>query len=352
MSSSSNSKTKADEISLKDVLLKTQFWGRYLIQKWKWISLFTVIGLAGGLTHAFLSKPDYTANMSFVTDTDKGGNGGLGLYLGLAAQFGLNTGSLGMNNGLFSGKNIFDLMKTRLILQRTLLTSVSIDSENTILINRYIELENLRKKKKLFRDVSFNKGDTSLSTEQSKVMKAVCKLIVNQMDFNTGSIMEVSFTSKGEQFSQAFLNTLMQNVEEFYIATITKRARDNLAILQKQLDSVRQQLYGAMGNVASFQDVNQNLVRQKPRVQQQKSSMKVSINSAIYQQLVTGLETARMTLQRETPLFEVIDQPILPLDKARPGKVKWGIAGALLGLMLSAGWFLLKRIYQEIMSSE
>lgn len=280
----------------------------------------------------------------------------MGLYSGLAAQFGFNLGGGGSGNSLFSGGNIFDVMKTRRILQRTLLSPVEIDGKKTLLIDQYIKVQELGKKNPSLAKMSFTDpprapDSFAFSTSQNAAIKSICGDILQNLKYTSGSIMSISFTAKGELLAQAFVEALIQNVSQFYIATKTQKAREDVMVLQKQLDSVKNQLYGAMSNVAAFQDVNQNLVRQEPRVQQQKSSMKVSINSAIYQQLVTGLESAKMTLQKETPLFEIIDKPVLPLDKKQPGKLKWGMAGAILGIFLSAGWFLLHRIYKEIMTS-
>lgn len=359
MTTNSGTKEKSEEISLRDILLKLQEWTKYLVGKWKWITLFAIIGILLGLTHAFLTKPQYTATITFVTDT-KGQSSAMSAYAGLAAQFGINMGGSGATNDLFNSDNIVDLMKTRLILQKTLLTPVTVKGKQTLFINWYASIEKtLRKKYPSWDTLSFDPpagiapgGSYTFNRVQNTAIETVGDFIRGDLVNKNNPIMEVSFTSPDELFSQKFLETLIQNMGQFYIATKTKRARENVAILQKQLDSVRNQLYGAMGSVASFQDLNPNLVRDLPRVQQQKSSLKVGVNSAIYQQLVTGLEAAKMTLLRETPLFEIIDEPVLPLEEKKSNKVKWAIAGALLGIFLSAGWLLMRRIYKEIMTSE
>lgn len=354
MTSNADSKDKTEDISLKDILLKSQEWMKYLAHQWKWILLFTIIGVILGLTHALLKRPQYTATITFVTDT-KGQSSTLGAYAGLAAQFGFNIGGGGGTNDLFSGDNIFDLMETRLMLQKALLTPVMVNGKETLFINWFIQVNKLLKKNPTWAKVSFNDpppDSVGFNQDQNEVIKGVCSAITGHLKFSRGSIMGVSLTSPDELFAKDFLETLIQNTGQFYILTRTKKSRENVDILQKQLDSVKNQLYGAMGSVASFEDLNPNLVRQLPRVQQQKSSMRVNVNSAIYQQLITGLEAAKMTLLKETPLFEIIDEPVLPLDEKAPNKVKWGIAGAFLGIFLSAGWFLLRKIYGEIMESE
>lgn len=338
------------EVPLRHILLTLQQWGRYLLRQWKRILLFGALGAVIGLGYALLKKPQYIASVSFVTDNNKRNASGMGMYSGVAAQLGINFGSMGFGNQLFSGENIFDLMKTRLILQKTLLTPVVYDGKQILLIDRYIEMEEMKDDYPALADTRFKSDRLADSSFQVGIIKKICKDIRDHITTTTeGSILTATFASRDEWFSKTFLDTLMGNVQQYYVATQTKKARTNLNVLERQLDSVRGQLYGAMGNVAGFQDVNRNLIQHGPQVTQQKNSLKVNINSAIYQQLVTALESAKMTLQQETPLFEIIDQPLFPLDKDQPGTLKWGIGGALLGVILSAGLMLMALLYREIL---
>ncbi|HEX5552233.1 MAG TPA: Wzz/FepE/Etk N-terminal domain-containing protein, partial [Chitinophagaceae bacterium] len=126
MTRNSQHPKKDEDISLRDLILKIGQWMIFLKRKWRWIVLCAFIGTLAGLTYAFLTKTEYRASISFVTDT-KQESSGLSAYAGLASQLGFNLGNLSGSNELFSGDNIFDLMETRLMLKRTLLTPVEID---------------------------------------------------------------------------------------------------------------------------------------------------------------------------------------------------------------------------------
>jgi hypothetical protein len=348
------------EITLRDLFFQLRGMILFLLSKWKWLVLGAAIGLAGGIAYALLKPPEYVAKISFVTDTDTDIPSGLSMYAGLAAQFGMNIGQ-GSSNGLFSGDNIFDLMKTRRMLENTLMTPVTIDGKPTLLINRYIEIEDLKDKwrnKPYANGLSFtrNSDSANFTRNQNRVIGLICSDIVQDnliVPSNTGSssLKTVGCASRDELFSQLFLENLIDNVADYYIATKTKKARAALTVFDRQLDSVRTQLYGAMSNVASFQDENLNLVRQGPRVKQQQGSLKMQVNSAMYQQLVTAVETAKMTLQKEMPLFEIVDHPILPLTKQRPSIALWTILGIFLGVIVASGWFLVRRFYASMVAN-
>lgn len=352
------------EITLRDLVLRVQAAICFLFRKWRWVLLFIIVGLASGIAYSLLKAPRYLATISFVTDTGKPAGTDLSAYAGLAAKFGLDLGT-GNNGGndLFAGANIFDLMGTRLMLQNTLLTRVTIDGKQDLLINEFIASENLKHKwrNSSFCDgLSFSLDSSALTRSQNKAIAEICKLIRKEyLSFpdkdkssNNLTLMSVNFLSRNEQLSDLFLTNLVNNVGSYYVNTTTSRSRANLAVLNKQLDSVRTQLYGAMSNVASFQDRNLNLVREAPRVQQQKSSLRMDVNSAIYQQLVGAVETARMNLQKETPLFEIVDSPVLPLEKKKPGLILCILVGAFLGGFGGCLLLLVRRFYKHLMYPE
>lgn len=347
------------EISLKELTRRVISIIRFLFKSWKWILTFAILGAIVGCAYALLKKPRYIAVVSFVTDSDQQGESSLSNYAGLAARFGLDLGAEGSNNSIFFGDNIYDLLQTRRMLQSTLLSPVEIAGKKTLLIDRYIQIKGLRhkwKSKAHYRNISFDTAATDLSRYQNDVIQQVCRSIAtHNLGFpgksasdNGQTLMKVSLTSEDEQFSFLFLNKLIDNVAQFYVSTQTKRTRQHLALLSKQLDSVRNQLYGAMSNVATFEDQNLNLVRQGPRVQQQKSSIRMDINSSIYQQLVSAVETARLELLKETPLFEIIDKPILPLEKKRPNVTFWAICDGFVGVFLTIAFLLGQRFYRYV----
>ena len=59
----------------------------------------------------------------FVLEDEKS-NGSLGGAIGLASQFGFDLG--GNGGGVFSGDNLLELMKSRSIIEKVLLTTVHI----------------------------------------------------------------------------------------------------------------------------------------------------------------------------------------------------------------------------------
>ena len=73
------------------------------------------------------------------------------------------------------------------------------------------------------------------------------------------SILSIEVKSENEIFSKIFCESLAKETSNFYIETKSKKARINVDILQKQVDSIKFALNGAIAGVASESDNVYNL---------------------------------------------------------------------------------------------
>jgi len=328
-----------DEISLKDLILKAKEYYSYLVSKWKIIVLWGIIGALLGLGYSLVKKPVYTATLSFAMEDEKGG-AGLGSALGLASTLGLDLG--GSGGGIFSGANLTELFKSRSMVEKTLLSPINLNGREISLAEMYIENNELRKEwdnNEKLKGIQFlsekRKGftrvhDSILGSFYESISKR--GLIVDQKDKKI-SIITIEVSSTNELFAKYFCESLAKEVSKFYVDTKSKKARINMDILEKQTDSIRNELNGAITGVAVANDNTFNLnpalnVKRAPSARRQ---VDVQANTAILTELVKQTELAKVTLRRETPLIQVIDRPVLPLKKERFGKAKGIILGGLLG---------------------
>src|SRR5690606_15102755 len=252
-----------DEVSLKDLILKVKDNFYYLLRKWPTIIIVAAIGGAIGLAVAIFKKPTYDAELTFVLDDEKGGGGALSAYAGIASQFGINLGGLEGGEGLFTGDNIIEFLKSRRMIQLTLLSKADFDGKKELLVDRYVRVNKLDKdweRNDKLKDFQFV-ADTSRNFLQDSLIaeyhKSIIKddLLIDKLDKKL-SILSLKVTSKDELFAKAFCEKLITNAANFYVKTRTKKSQDNLDVLTKQVDSVRKELNSAIGGVAAASDAN------------------------------------------------------------------------------------------------
>lgn len=346
-----------DEISLKELFEKAKEWFAYLLSQWKVILLAGIIGAILGLGYALTKKAVYTARLSFALEDEKGG-GGIGGALGLASTLGLDIG--GSAGGIFTGSNLAELFKSRSMVERTLLTPVTVDNKVISLAEMYIQNNEWRKswgEESKFKNIKFlpNQNREGFTRVHDSILGSIFEklskggLSVAQKDKKI-SIITMEVSSTNELFAKYFCEALAKQVGKFYVDTKSKKARMNMDILERQTDSIRGELNGAITGVAVANDNTFNLnpalnVRRAPSARRQ---VDVQANTAILTELVKQTELAKVTLRRETPLIQVIDRPILPLEKARFGKLKGIILGGVIFGFLGVLYLFFKRIFKQL----
>ncbi|OXG08751.1 subunit length determinant protein [Flavobacterium araucananum] len=348
-----------DEISLKELIYKAKEWYQYLLSQWKIIVLAGIIGASLGLTYSFIKKPIYTATLSFALEEDKSSGGGLGSALGLAGSLGLDLG--GGGGSIFTGSNLTELFKSRKMVEQTLLTPVDYNGKTISLVEMYIQinelskgwkdnskLENIKFLPNVNREKFTRVHDSILGSIYQNLSKGA--LSVGQKDKKI-AIINIDMSSTNELFAKYFCEALAKNVSDFYIYTKSKKARTNMLVLERQTDSIRRELNGAITGVAVANDNTFNLnpalnVRRTPSARKQ---VDVQANTAILTELVKQSELAKVTLRKETPLIQVIDTPILPLVKERFGKLKGLAIGGFLGGFLIVFVLIFRKLLKQLL---
>ncbi len=347
---------QSSEVSVKEIIIKIRMCLKYVKTQWLPILILGIIGAGLGLTYSIIKKPTYTAVCTFVLE--EGGKSGLGQYAGLASLAGIDLGG-GGGGGIFQSDNIIELYKSRLMLEKALLSEVTLDGKNELLIDRYIEFNKLRKvwkDKDHIDNISFTGNPENFTRSQDSIISSMVEsfnkdlLKVDKLDKKL-SIIAVEVVSKDELFAKAFNLKLVETVNNFYTLTKTKKSNQNVIVLQRQADSVKMILNSSLSGVASAIDANPNANPQllALRVPSQKKQIDVQANTAIYAEMVKNLEVSKISLRQDIPLIQIIDKPVLPLLKTKVSKLKGIIVGGLLGAFLCIGLLLSRKLYKSVM---
>jgi uncharacterized protein involved in exopolysaccharide biosynthesis len=307
-----------------------------------------------GLVYSLVKKPVYTATATFVLE--EGNKGGLlSQYAGLASLAGIDVSS---GSSIFSGDNILQLYKSRLMLESALLTSTVIDGNKQLFIDRYITFNKIRdewKKDGKLKDISFagdplkfNRKQDSLITD---IVNTINAKILNIFKLDKKlNIICVQVATEDELFAKAFTIELVKKVNDFYVETKTKKSFQNVLILQHQADSIKNELNSSINRVASALDAipNANPQLVSLRTTSQRRAIDVQANTAIYSEIVKNLEISKISLRQEAPLIQIIDTPVLPLPVSKVGKFKSIVVGFFLGVFVTLMFFAVKGLLRAL----
>jgi LPS O-antigen subunit length determinant protein (WzzB/FepE family) len=344
--------SKSNVVSIKEIVhilkkLSSFYWEKKLA-----ILMFGLGGLFLGIAAHFIYKPKYTATLCFaLQETEQSGG-----ISSLASQFGINLGSGG--SGAFGGDNIYELFYSRNIIEKVLLKPQIIENKKDILLNLFLRTYGIDKKIKNSQKPEINKikfipgqSQFTFTRQQDSIVKIVYESIIKNMLVANKrskklSIGDITFISENEMLSKLFTEGLIKETSDFYIETKTKLSRTNYNLLKQQTDSVKREYDSALQARANLADLNLNSVRQVGGVALTKRQTDIQVSVGAYIEMKKNMEMLKYSLTKETPVIQIIDSPILPLEKKKIGLVKGivlgGIIGELIGLMYLLIMFYIK----------
>ena len=345
-----------NEITLKELIQKLQEWVSFLFKKWKIIVPIGILGAALGVAYSFIKKDLYVADLTFVLEDSK--SSPLGSYAGIASQFGIDLGG-SSGSGVFSGENIIEFLRSRLMIEKTLLTEVELGGEKISLMEFYLrntEIGKLWRKKPELAKLNFPPQlDRSKSTVlQDSLLNVLylrinlAHLVVSKPDKKLSFIL-VKCTSESPIFSKLFTERLVNEATSFYISTKLKRSKANVDKLQATSDSLELLLNRKSYSVAAAEDLNLNPARRSATVGTELAMRDKVVLQTMYGEVVKNLELSKMAMAQETPIIQIVDRPILPLKKERYGKLKGLLTGGILAGFLAVLWIVIRRMYRNIM---
>lgn len=342
-----NSNTEKSELTLQDIGQTFRNWFRFIWSKWLLILIIGLLGGTIGLLYAWFSTPKYTGNLTFVLSS--GESSGLA---SLAGQFGFNLG-MGSND-VFEGENIIELLKSRRIVKAALFHPMPDDSSTTLfqyIIDKTKTAESWAKEEDLKGIFPFPKDPAKLTPVQDSLVSEVHEalleynLSIDKPDPKLG-IFRVSTNSANEKISCYLTKGVVDEASRFYIQTKTKTAKESLDMLQNEADSLRQLLGGTIVSTARESDktFNLNPAYQVERAAAQQGQFRATVLATAYGEVVKNLEIAKINLQRETPLYQIIDSPTLPLKMEKPSRLISAIVGGIIAGFLILLYFTIKFI--------
>ena len=343
------------DFSLKAFLDNIKDWLSFLVDKSKEIVKFSFLFLLLLLAYNYIKSPVHYAKTTFVLDSQSSSSS-IGDVASLASLAGINASSFIDASGLFQIDNIQELYRSNSMIIETLLSESTLNNNQITLINHFGEIEKINKKwKKLgvdFDNYKISKDNKrlhdSILIEASEIIKEEY-LIVDKPSRKT-TILEIGFDHKDELLAKNFNENLVSIVNDFYFKTKTQKSGKNLEILQRQRDSVKKVLDTSILELANEDQrvPNPNPLAKTNLVPYQKALIEVQSNGAIYQQVVTQLELAKVTHRNNTPLIQIIDKPTLPLKNSKLKFFECLIYGLFLGFLLSLIYFSLLRFYNSL----
>ncbi len=330
---------------------------KYALSQYKLFLIVCTITATLGLVYGKLQPHTYKATSTFIVE-DKSGSRGGGLS-GLASQFGIDVGGLtGGGAGLFDGDNILEILKSRAIIEKVLLTKIQEDipQKNTTLAEFYLSFSALGDKLNS-KDISVKSLNFSSIDEKSKhslIQDSVLYLIYKELDKGIivekknkkSTIITLEASSSNPIFAKIFSENLLKKTSDMYIDIKTGNLSRSIERIQRKADSLESSLTGIYKK--SFEiDNTLKLLNANTGIKLNTSSSEAAtrdktVSNTLYGEVVKNLETLKLSLINQTPVIQVIDAAKYPLFDQRTPARYFLLIGFAVGFVLSLFYIVFK----------
>ena len=344
---------KRDEIDIV-VLLKTVFNSRRLVIK------VTILFAFIGVILAVVSPTKYTASSTFVPQLSEGRtNPSLG---GLASLAGINLSAIMGSQPQEIPPSLYPQIAESVPYRLALLnTTVELNTNfrNYILeqsgqgaffylLKKYtIGLPGLLLNKKTDNSEILNSNLFQITEEDKNLFEFLAQVLTIDVDDQEGLVsisVELADRMVAAQLAQAATDLLQSNI----IAFKSQSARNNLDFIRGQYESKRQEFEEIQDSIAIFKDKNLNITSSLYQNQLSRLESQFTVISSVFQELAGQVEQAKIQVNKDTPIFTIIEPVSVPLERSKPRRTMMVIIWTFLGGVFSVGWILVKYPAQQI----
>ena len=170
----------------------------------------------------------------------------------------------------------------------------------------------------------------------SKMVDLILKtqFSISRVDKKAGFI-EVSTVMQDEMLTKTYCEKIVKAAVDRYVALKTQRQKLTVEKLQSRVDSVanllslKTQTSASLQTKATTMDINP-LYRTGAAIATETTMRDKTMLATIFASVTQNLEMAKFTLSQETPAIQIVDTPILPLNKTKSSRILTAISFAFL----------------------
>ncbi|WP_275316849.1 Wzz/FepE/Etk N-terminal domain-containing protein [Tenacibaculum bernardetii] len=348
-----NNHSAEDEIDLL-ALFKTIWQGK------KTIIRFVIIFGFIGLFIAVFSAKEYTASVTVVPQT--GGSKVSGNLGGLAAMAGINLGGAneeGIPPALYP-KIVQSIPFQKELLQTPLSFShitnkVSYQEYYTkheqfnllAFIKEYTiglpgKFLGIFKPEKVVATEEKNDVIYRTTLQDIKLFHNLGRQLALDINAKEGYV-KISFSMPEALAAAQMTKRAQELLQQSITAFKTQKAKEEFTFIEERYDELKKDFEKKQAVFASYRDRNQGLITSRSQSRLESLQSEYNLAFSIYTELAKQLETQKIKLKENTPVFTVINPVSVPVIKSKPKRAMIFIIWLFLGVLLGVNFLFLKK---------
>ncbi len=275
------------------------------------------IFLASFVYFQFIADPIYTAKASVIPTGDSGGDfSGL---TGAAAQIGLSFPVA--NESIAWDELFFEILRSDGIKRKLLNTEFQLKKSQQVQTLRQLLLNHLDLENK-----PSEIGEIRINNYLKKRVR------VTKTRFSP--LIHIQMDAHDPLLASNMINTLVQLSNEMQVDIKTRQMGQKRQFIEERIVEVKKELSQAESGLKNFRERNRRPNKSPSLLLEESRLMRdVTLQNNLYLTLQTQFEEAKIEEVERTPMVEIVDEPVPPLDKTSPRVIMSTILTTFLGIV-------------------
>lgn len=367
---------KDSEIDLIDIAKK--IWsGRKIIIK-SMIVFFVL-----GIFIVIFSPKEYKSEITLVVETSASGSGMSGLLQQFGGLAGINLNNTTNKEALVPDLYPEVIKSTPFLLEILKQKVLESKHDSTITVEQYIDrytrpslassiskytiglpgiiMEWIRGKNKncsnkklpiLNSDsaISLSIEPISITKEESDIIEALSECINTEQDFKKSNKFIIRVEMQDPLVVAQVTSSVVKNLTKYIIEYRTKKSKTDLKFVEERTTEAESKYLEAQQALAIYKDRNKNVILSSVQTKEDQLQSEYDLAFSVYSALAKQLEQAKIKVQEETPVFNVMDPAQVPLKKSNPRTIMILVAMMFIGGFVGVGIIFGKDYFKKIRS--
>ncbi|OAB77349.1 Wzz/FepE/Etk N-terminal domain-containing protein [Cochleicola gelatinilyticus] len=353
--------SKLSDITLKEIIYR-------ILDSWRFVAVFVIIFLVFGFFIAQLTPKEYTSSTTILPQL--GNNRGIGKkFSGIAQLVGLKLGDDDANLII---PTLYPIIVNSTPYQTALLETPLKFSEEDSLVSLSYYLSEIYDKGLLHKIKSNTIGlpskivrsfknsskeekhfimtDSSIYSlseeqiEQKQFLESSLSIEFNDVD----GYLEIKATMPEPLAAAQITKRAQELLQKFLIDYNIQKSKDELKYIEERFNEAKSEYVERRAALGNFRDRNKNIISSYTSNREEQLQSEYDLAYAMYSQLATQMESSKLQVSKDTPIFTVLRPVTVPNEPSAPNKILILFYAAFLGFAISVIIILYKSYFSII----
>jgi len=174
----------------------------------------------------------------------------------------------------------------------------------------------------------------NISKQESTILKELKEALVVDID-KKNNLIKIIVTTQDPVISANVANLVLNQLRKYIVKYRTEKASKELEFLVDRQTEARKRYDQSLYTLSNYKDQNRNVFLNVAKDQGKKLQYEVDLAFNVYSNLTNQTTEAKIKLQRETPVFKVLEPARIPLKRVSPTRSLITLGALFIGLFIS-----------------